>query len=145
MVEEDTIRLLRECNAGVKMGIDAIDQVLPKVEDRDLMKALEHSRSVHSSLGEKTRTLLNEYHDSGKEPSGMAKAMSQVKTSFQMLSSSNRDQAAANLITDGCDMGMKSLGRYLNQYEAAQEKAKDIAKSLIEEEEDLVKNIRPYL
>ncbi len=107
MVEEDTIRLLRECNSGVKMGMTAIDQVLSKVEDRSLAEALEHSRGVHSELGEKTRALLNEYHDSGKEPSAMAKAMSQVKTSFQMLSSPSRDQAAASLITDGCDMGKK--------------------------------------
>ena len=28
MVEQDTIRLLRECDAGVKMGISSIDDVL---------------------------------------------------------------------------------------------------------------------
>ena len=31
MIEQDTIRLLRECDAGVKMGIAAIDEVLSDV------------------------------------------------------------------------------------------------------------------
>ena len=33
MIEQDTIRLLRECDAGVKMGIAAIDEVLSDVEN----------------------------------------------------------------------------------------------------------------
>ena len=31
MVEQDTIKLLRECDAGVKMGISSIDDVLKYV------------------------------------------------------------------------------------------------------------------
>ena len=28
MIEQDTIKLLRECDAGVKMGISSIDDVI---------------------------------------------------------------------------------------------------------------------
>ena len=41
------------------------------------------------------------------------------------------DKTIADLMTDGCNMGVKSLNQYLNQYEAADEKKKDIAKRLI--------------
>jgi hypothetical protein len=55
------------------------------------------------------------------------------------------DATVADLMTDGCNMGVKSLNRYLNQYEAADEVSKDIAKRLINLEEKLAVDIRQYL
>ena len=48
-------------------------------------------------------------------------------------------------MTDGCNMGVKSLSRYLNQYKAADEQSKNIAKRLIQLEEGLSVNMRSYL
>ena len=31
VIEEDTIKLLRECDAGIKMGVEAIDEVIQYV------------------------------------------------------------------------------------------------------------------
>ena len=42
-------------------------------------------------------------------------------------------------------MGVKSLGRYLNQYEAASEDSKDITKRLIGLEQKLSDDLREYL
>ena len=42
-------------------------------------------------------------------------------------------------------MEVKSLSRYLNQYEAAEEQAKDIAKRLIHLESGLAQEMQPYL
>ena len=55
------------------------------------------------------------------------------------------DETISDLITDGCNMGVKSLNRYLNEYSAAEEKAKDITKRLINLEEKLAIDIREYL
>ena len=35
MIQEDTVKLLRECNAGIKMGVSSLDEVLPKVQSAD--------------------------------------------------------------------------------------------------------------
>ena len=72
------------------------------------------------------------------------KGMSWIKTNA-MLAMDQSDQTIAELITDGCNMGVKSLSRYLNQYQAADERAKDIAKKLIAQEEQLCAQMRPYL
>ena len=32
MIEQDTVRLLRECDAGITMGIDSIEDVLDRVK-----------------------------------------------------------------------------------------------------------------
>ncbi len=55
------------------------------------------------------------------------------------------DGTIADLMTDGCNMGVKSLNRYLNQYKAADEVSKDIAKRLINLEEKLTIDIRKFL
>ncbi len=144
MVNNDTIELLRECNAGVKMGISAIDEVLDSVDDENFKSLLVDSKKEHEKLGEETRTLLNDYHDSGKNPNAMAKGMSWMKTNV-MLAVEPGDDTVADLITDGCNMGVKSLHKYLNKYKAAEEKAKDITKRLINIEERLAIDIRMYL
>lgn len=144
MIEEDTIKLLRECNAGIKMGVSSIDEVLPKVKNEHLRGSLEKCRSAHGKLGDETHAMLALYGDQGKEPNPMAKGMSWVKTNV-MLTLEESDKTVADLITDGCNMGVKSLNRYLNQYEAAEEQAKDIAKRLIGLEADLAQNMRSYL
>ncbi len=41
------------------------------------------------------------------------------------------DETIADLMTDGCNIGIKSLNKYLNQYKAADEKTKNITKQLI--------------
>lgn len=91
MIEPDTIKLLRECDAGIKMGIASIDEVMDYVQDEIFRKYL------------------------------------------------------ADLMSDGCNMGVKSLHKYLNQYKAADEKTKDIAKRLINLEEKLAIDIRQFL
>ena len=143
-MEQDTIKLLRECDAGVKMGVASIDDVLSYVKDEALKQRLLACKHEHESLGLEIDALLKEYHDDGKEPNPIAKGMSWMKTNMK-LGMKESDKTIADLITDGCDMGVKSLSRYLNQYKAADERSKDIAKRLIALEEQLGIDMRGYL
>ena len=144
MIEQDTVKLLRECNAGIKMGVQSIDDLLPKAEDDRLKDTLSQSKQEHEKLGNQTHELLNEFHDEGKEPHPVSKGMSWMKTNMKMAMEET-DHTIADLITDGCNMGVKSLSRYLNQYAAADEQSKDITKKLIRIEEDLAVKMRDYL
>lgn len=144
MVEQDTIRLLRECDAGVKMGISSIDDVLDNVYSREFEELLSKCKEEHEKLDTEIDELLAKYKDDGKEPAAMAKGMSWIKTNI-MLAVNDSDKTIADLMTDGCNMGVKSLNKYLNEYEAADEVSKDIAKRLINLEEELAINIRKYL
>ncbi|MBE7024016.1 MAG: hypothetical protein IJ285_06940 [Clostridia bacterium] len=144
MINHDTVELLKECNAGIKMGVNSIDEVLDKVKDEKLKTILEKSKENHQNLGSETHEMLNKIDEEGKEPNLMAQGMSWLKTNV-MLAMDHTDKVIADLITDGCDMGTKSLNKYLNQYEAASEDAKNIAKRLIKLEDDLAADIRSYL
>lgn len=144
MIEQDTIRLLRECDAGIKMGTSSIDNALKYAENNEFKSLLKSCRDEHDRLDLKLQALLNEYNDTGKEPDSMAKGMSWIKTNI-MLAINESDEKIADFITDGCNMGIKSLNKYLNKYKAADEKSKDIAKKLINLEEKLVIDIRSFL
>lgn len=144
MIESDTIKLLRECDAGIKMGVASIDDVLDYVNDRTFFKCLVNCKDEHDKLKEEIQILLDKYHDDGKEPNPMAKGMSWIKTNVKLVMN-EFDQTIADLMTDGCNMGVKSLNKYLNQYKAANEKSKDITKRLIKLEEKLVIDIRRFL
>ena len=144
MVEQDTIKLLRECDAGIKMGITSIDDVLEHVEHQPFHDKLTRCRNEHEQLQQEIQGLLGRYKDEGKDPNPIAKGMSWMKTNVK-LGMEDSDATIAGLITDGCNMGVKSLNRYLNQYKAADEVSKDITKRLINLEEKLIIDIREYL
>lgn len=144
MIHSDTIKLLRECNAGIKMGVSSITEVVDHVKDNNMYKILDKSRDEHNKLGSQTRKLLNQYNDAGKDPNPIAKSMSWMKTNIK-LTVNDTDATVAELMTDGCNMGVKSLSRYLNQYKAAEEQVKDITKKLIKLEEQLSVDMRSYL
>lgn len=144
MIEQDTIRLLRECDAGIKMGISSLDDSVKYVKNPELKSILDESAKEHTKIKHDMQKLLDRYHDDGKEPPAMAKGMEWFKTNIKLAVDAS-DHAVAEFITDGCNMGVKFLSRYLNQYQAAEEKSKDISKKLISVEEKLAVDIRQFL
>ena len=144
MIEQDTIKLLRECDAGVKMGIGSIEDVLEHSQSDAMRTTLQNCKTEHDKLHRQIQQKLDEYSDEGKNPSPIAKGMSWIKTNMK-LGMEDSDATIADLITDGCNMGVKSLNRYLNQYEAADAVSKDIAKRLIHLEAQLAVDLRQYL
>ena len=144
MIEQDTIKLLRECDAGVKMGIASIDDVLNRVKQEPMRNMLRDCKKEHEDLHEKIQSRLQRFQDEGKDPNPIAKGMSYMKTTFK-LGLNETDETVASLMTDGCNMGVKSLNRYLNEYGAAEEYAKDIAKRLINLEQQLTTDLQQYL
>ena len=144
MIEQDTVRLIRECDAGVKMGISSIDEVLEYVSSSELREKLSICKDEHVKLKSETEELLKKYKDYGKDPNPIAKGMSWMKTNMKLVMNES-DHTISDLITDGCNMGVKSLNKYLNQYKAADEISKDITKRLINLEEKLAIDIRKFL
>ena len=144
MENQDTVKLLKECDAGTKMAVSSIDEVLEKVCDTKMKNLLQESKAHHEKLENDICGMLKEHNACEKEPNPIAKGMSWMKTNVK-LGLEGSDATVADLMTDGCNMGVKSLSKYLNQYEAADEKSKNLAKRLIALEEQLAVNIRRFL
>lgn len=144
MPNEDTIKLLKECDAGAKMGIDGIEEVLDKVENENLKSILEKYLQDHKKLEDKIKDELDKFHDEEKEPNPIAKAMSWIKINFKLIKGEH-DKVIADLMTEGCNMGIKSICRYINQYPNALENIKKLCYDLVELEENFAKDMREYL
>ena len=144
MIEEDTIKLLRECDAGVKMGVASIEDVQGYVKSEQLKEELEKCRKEHVKLSEEIEEALTRFHDDGKDPNPIAKGMSWMKTNMK-LAMNESDSTVADLMTDGCNMGIKTLNKYLNEYTAADEVSKDICKRLIKLVEKLLEQCHEFL
>ncbi len=144
MENQDTILLLKECDAGSKMAVSSIDDVLDQIHDHSLKAIMEKSKRHHAKLGNDIHSLLNQYDEEDKDPSPMAKGMSRMKTGMKMAMDGS-DHTIADLMTDGCNMGIKSLYKYMNQYPAANQKVMDLCTDLIAIEEELQRDLRDYL
>lgn len=143
---KDTKLLLKECTAGVKMATEAIDEVIDFAKDPDLKDILSRSRKEHDILDHKLKASVTAYHTEDKDPNPFAKGMSWMKTNMKLaMNNGDDDKTIADLITDGCNMGIKSLRRYLNQYPTADDSIKDITNELIGIEEDLLMEVAGYL
>lgn len=144
MESNDTVLLLKECDSGTKMAVASIDEVLEKIKDSNMKQLLTESREHHEKLGNEIHSLLIEHESEEKDPNPMAKGMSWLKTNMKMTMDES-DATVADLITEGCDMGVKSLYRYMNEYQAADKTSQDICKRLITIEEKLRDDLREYL
>lgn len=144
MIEQDTIRLLRECDAGVKMGASSIHDVLQYVKSEELRRLLSDCRDAHDRLDGEIQGLLDRFGDEGKEQGPVVRKMAEMETKMK-LAMHPGDETVAELMTDGCNMGVKSLSQYLNRYKAADEASKGAARRLIALEADLASDIRGFL
>ena len=144
MENKDTIRLLKECDAGSKMAVTSLDEVMESVQDEKLKELLKKSKDHHEKLGNEIHSMLIQYHSEEKDPNPMAKSMSWLKTNMKMTMDKS-DATVADLLTDGCNMGIKSLYKYMNQYPNAESKVKNLCNNLIDIERELRKDLRGYL
>ena len=144
MEREDTVRLLKECDAGVKTAMNSIKEVLGNINSAKLRDLLNDSLCKHEYIDNEIDAILSRLSEEGKEPNPMARFMSWAKINLNMLESPD-DKTVAKLMFDGCSMGVEQISGYLNQYKAADSRSREIAERLIETEDRLAKDLRDYL
>lgn len=144
MPTSDTIKLLNECNSGIKMGVQSIKEVIDNAEDKELINILNKYLKEHERLGNKAHEYLNKFHDNSKEPSTIITAMSWIKINLKMLQG-NKDAQIADLMTDGCNMGIKSIAKHLNKYHESSSEVKELATDIIKLEENFSLDLRKFL
>jgi hypothetical protein len=144
MEHQDTIHLLKECDAGSKMAVTSIQDMIGNVKNQSLHALLKETKAHHEQLGNELHSLLMKFGCEEKDPNPIAKGMSWMKTNLK-LTMDDCDATIADLMTDGCNMGVKSLKKYMNQYPKADSEVKKLCTKLIGIEEQLAKELAQYL
>lgn len=144
MLNQDSIHLLKECDAGSKMAVTSLKDMLEHIKSESFYKLIKETLEHHEKLGNEIHEYLNRCACSEKDPNPIAKGMSWLKTNMKLTMEDN-DKTIADLITDGCNMGVKSLKKYMHQYQEANEQVKNLCRKLINIEEQLAKEVAQYL
>ncbi len=143
-MNEDTICLLKECNAGCKMATNSMEQVMEYVKNDELRKLIDQYNEPHIALGEECNQLLKEDNKEEKDPPPMAKTFSWLTTEVKLMMNDDSNKIAKIMI-NGCNMGIQSLSEYVNKYVNASKEVVDLANRLIQIEQDFMNDLRVFL
>lgn len=143
-MNEDTIYLLKECNAGCKSATNSMEQVRPYISNEKLLSIINEYNDKHIKLGDECHQMLNEYNEEEKDPQVTAKAFSWISTEMKLMMN-NDTHKIANIMIDGCNMGIKSVSKYINKYEAASNESMNLAKKLVKMEQEFMNVMLEYL
>lgn len=143
-MNDDTIVLLKECNSGCKNATNSMEQVFSYIHDINFQDLISKYNRKHIDIGNKCHELLNNIGKSEEDPAIMAKVFTKLSTDAKLML--NDDTAKiAELMVDGCSMGIKSISKVLNQCRNASAESIRLAKSLISTEQDFMDNLLAYL
>lgn len=143
-LNEDSIALLKECDSGCKMATESMEQIGQFVSSTELSEVIAKYNKDHIALGEEIHQTLNQAGVPSQEPSPVAKAMSWLTAQVKMMMKGDTHQAAS-ILTDGCNMGIKSLNEYRNKYTNADTKVSGICDKLIHMEQDFMTDLTRFL
>ena len=143
-MNEDTINLLKECNAGCKAGTNSMEQVQPYIENKKLKSIIDEYNDKHIKIGDECHQMLNEYHEEEKDPQVSAKAFSWISTEMKLMMNDDTHEIA-DIMIDGCNMGIKSVSEYINKYKTASKESMDLAKKLVKVEQEFMNELLGYL
>ena len=144
MMNDQTAKLLKECNVGCKMALRSMDQVEDYLEDSELERVVEDYRREHEHVEKETSRLLMQAGASEKEPSPMVAASSWITTEMRLMMKGDCHQVA-KLMMNGCNMGIQSIAKCQNECKEASREARQIAEGLIKTEEDFMGRMRAFL
>lgn len=143
-MNEDSINLLKECNSGCKSATNSMEQVLPFTKDHALKSVINEYNEKHIKIGDQCHQMLNESHKEEKDPPVMAKAFSWISTEVKLMINDDTHKIA-ELMIDGCNMGIKSVSEYINKYKNASRECMDLAKNLVTIEQEFMNDLLKYL
>ena len=135
------------CPTGIArtyMAAESLEQIRDMVSDQELWKDITESYEKHQELDAKIKKTLSAMEEEGKEPGKMASAWSWMSTEMRMLAKGG-DKEAASIVTDGCNMGIKTICGYKNQYSGASKAVMEIADGLTGLEENLRDCMKKFL
>jgi len=143
-MEEATIKLLEECSQGCRMAVESMDQISKYVTGDRMENLLSDYRRKHDQLGKRVDEMLKEGGAQPKQPGVAASAMSWVTTEVKMKLKNDNSQIST-LMMDGCNMGIQSISKAMNQNAAASKESRGLAQELVRTEESFMQDLKEFL
>lgn len=140
----DDVELLKECGAGVKMGIQSIVDVRDKAYGEDFKNTLDKYQGEHERILRDIYAKLEARGAEPEEPNSMTTMGSKFSTGMKLMMDGT-DEKIADIMIDGCGMGIKSVSKYMNEYAGASKEIMNVANNVVVLEQNFMNDLRQYL
>lgn len=141
---EENINALDEISKGACMGMDALDFVMEKVEDQDLLKALEEQYKDYKKISRKINSVYKDYDDDKPHKTSiMNKVMTWSGVEMEtMFDKSNSN--IAEFVLKGINMGIVEGRKILNK-KCIDKEIEDLVSEYVRMQEKNVEVLKKYL
>lgn len=141
---EENLNTLDELNKGATMGMDAINFVLEKVEDKEFKQTLELEYNKYKDISKRVNKIYSKYSDKDPhETNTMNKIMTWYGVQMKTLTDQSNSKIA-ELLLQGTNMGIIEGRKLLNHKEVDQE-IKDLLNEFVTMQEDSVEKLKTFL
>lgn len=139
-----SVELIRECNSGSKMAVDGIRDVMDDVTDEKLRRLLNSYIEKHEAYGEELHRIMAKEKIEPTEPKLMGKAMAKIMTEMKLMVNASPAKVA-DIMLDGCDMGIRSISRVQNSCWQADKEVFELSEELVKIEQFMANGLRRFL
>jgi len=139
--------ILDEVNKGAVMGMDAIHDILPKVEDKAFKEVLEGEYEKYKDISKRIEDIYDEYSvkdDDPRETSTADKVMTKMMVDMKTITDTSTSKLA-QLLVQGTNMGIIEGKKLLNHKDNIDKKVYGILKDFVEMQEDSIETLKKYL
>lgn len=140
----DTIDLLQECVVGCRMATESMERIMRYVNNPDLAAIIMKYNEDHIKLGEDIHEILNRSGEQTKEPNPFAAMGAWMESKLKMEMKGDSHEAAS-LLTDGCNMGIKTLNEQKNKYTDADNTSMAFCDKIIKLEKQFADELQSFL
>lgn len=142
---KENINVLDELNKGACMGMDAIDFILDKVENKEFKESLDIQYNKYKDISRRINEVYRKYNeeDTPHETNAMNKVMTWTQVEMKTMMD-HSDSKIAELLLQGTNMGIIEGRKLLNNKEVDKE-VKDLTQEYVTMQEDSVENLKKYL
>lgn len=138
------MKILREMVRSTVMGTDAIDNVMPYVEDKALAALMSEQKRGMCELMEEAKRGLTQEEIAEAEGGKLGKTM--LKASSKVNAMLNNDAShIARMLIEGYEMGVVSLQKCVNEMQKEHDEVPLSAKELLKLYDKNVRALRKFL
>ena len=143
-MKKDDIQLYREIQKNAQMGRRAIETITPKVYDDSMALMLTRDLFRYGEIQNEARKALLAAREVPPAENKVSSAMLTASIHANTLLNTSTSHIAEMMIR-GSNMGMTQLWKALNKNGQATDTAVELAKELVDFEENNIKELKKYL
>ena len=143
-MNKDSITVLQKCISGCKMAVKSMDQLVEYTEDKNLRHVIMLYKKKHDEIKEQCADLLPGDLNKTSEPGIISSTVSRFTIDMKMIVK-NDNHCITKILMNGCNMGIQSLSEELNNHPDASEQVSRMVRQLIQLEEKLIDDLKPYI